>query len=109
MKNAGITVLVGVSAQAGAFTEEIIRAMARNTPRPVIFPLSNPTSVSEAKPEDLFRWTDGKALVGTGSPFAPVEVEGRSVRISQINNSFIFPGPRARHPGFSRRPASPTP
>ncbi len=92
VKNAGITVLVGVSAQAGAFTEEIIRTMANNTPRPVIFPLSNPTSVSEAKPEDLFRWTDGKALVGTGSPFAPVEVEGRSVRISQINNSFIFPG-----------------
>ncbi len=92
VKNAGITVLVGVSAQAGAFTEEIVRTMATNTPRPVIFPLSNPTSVSEAKPEDLFRWTDGKALVGTGSPFPSVEVEGRSVRISQINNSFIFPG-----------------
>ena len=66
--------------------------MARNTARPVIFPLSNPTSVSEAKPEDLLRWTDGKALVGTGSPFPPVEVDGRAVRISQINNSFIFPG-----------------
>jgi malate dehydrogenase (oxaloacetate-decarboxylating) len=92
VENAGITVLVGVSAQAGAFTEEIVRTMARNTPRPVIFPLSNPTSVSEAKPEDLFRWTDGRALVGTGSPFPPVEVDGRPVRISQINNSFIFPG-----------------
>ena len=90
--NAKITVLVGVSAQAGAFTEDIVRRMARNTPRPVIFPLSNPTSVSEAKPEDLFRWTNGKALVGTGSPFAPVEADGRQVRISQINNSFIFPG-----------------
>jgi len=87
-----ITVLVGVSAQAGAFTEEIARTMARNTPRPVIFPLSNPTSVSEAKPEDLFRWTDGKSIVGTGSPFPPVEVNGHSIRISQINNSFIFPG-----------------
>jgi len=92
VENAKITVLVGVSAQAGAFTEEIVRAIARNTPRPVIFPLSNPTSVAEARPEDLFRWTDGTALVGTGSPFAPVEVKGRPVRISQINNSFIFPG-----------------
>ena len=87
-----ITVLVGVSAQAGAFTEEMVRIMARNTPHPVIFPLSNPTSVSEAKPEDLFRWTDSKAIVGTGSPFAPVDVNGHPVRISQINNSFIFPG-----------------
>ena len=92
VENGKITVLVGVSAQPGAFTEEIVRTMARNTPRPVIFPLSNPTSVSEAKPEDLFRWTEGRALVGTGSPFAPVEVNGRPVRISQINNSFIFPG-----------------
>jgi len=92
VENAKITVLVGVSAQAGAFTDEIVRTMAGNTPRPVIFPLSNPTSVSEATPEDLFRWTDGRALVGTGSPFAPVEVRGRPVRISQINNSFIFPG-----------------
>ena len=92
VRNGKITVLVGVSAQAGAFTEEIVRAMAGFTPRPVIFPLSNPTSVSEAKPEDLLRWTNGHALVGTGSPFAPVEVDGRSVRISQINNSFIFPG-----------------
>jgi malate dehydrogenase (oxaloacetate-decarboxylating) len=92
MKNARITALVGVSAQAGAFTEEVVRSMARNTPRPVIFPLSNPTSVSEAEPEDLFRWTDCKALVGTGSPFPPVEADGRPVRISQINNSYIFPG-----------------
>ena len=92
VENAKITVLVGVSAQAGAFTKEIVHTMAQNTPRPVILPLSNPTSVSEATPEDLFRWTDGKALVGTGSPFPPVEAEGRTVRISQINNSFIFPG-----------------
>lgn len=92
VRNAGITVLVGVSAQAGAFSEEIVREMLRHTPRPVIFPLSNPTSVSEAKPEDLLRWTEGRALVGTGSPFAPVEIDGRAVRISQINNSFIFPG-----------------
>ena len=92
VQNAKITVLVGVSAQAGAFTEEIVRSMAANTPRPVIFPLSNPTSVAEAKPEDMLRWTNGKALVGTGSPFPAVEIDGRSIRISQINNSFIFPG-----------------
>jgi malate dehydrogenase (oxaloacetate-decarboxylating) len=90
--NAGITVLAGVSAQPGAFTEEIVREMARHTPHPVIFPLSNPTSQSEAAPADLLRWTDGRALVGTGSPFAPVEVNGKSVRIAQVNNSYIFPG-----------------
>ncbi len=92
VRNAGITVLVGVSAQAGAFTEEIVREMARHTPHPVIFPMSNPTSKSEAAPADLLRWTDGRALVGTGSPFPPVEVNGKAVRISQVNNSFIFPG-----------------
>jgi malate dehydrogenase (oxaloacetate-decarboxylating) len=92
VRNAKVTVLAGVSAQANAFTEEIVREMARNTPRPVIFPLSNPTSKSEAAPADLLRWTEGRALVGTGSPFAPVEIDGRLVRISQINNSFIFPG-----------------
>jgi malate dehydrogenase (oxaloacetate-decarboxylating) len=91
-RNAKITVLVGVSAQAGVFTEEIVREMASHTPRPVIFPLSNPTSKAEAVPADLLRWTDGRALVGTGSPFAPVEVDGKLVRISQINNSYIFPG-----------------
>jgi len=92
VRNAGITVLAGVSAQAGAFTEEIVREMAKHTKRPVIFPLSNPTSKGEAMPVDLLRWTDGRALVGTGSPFAPVEVGGKLVKISQINNSYIFPG-----------------
>ena len=92
VRNAKVTVLAGVSAQAGAFTEEIVREMASHTPRPVIFPLSNPTSRSEATPADLLRWTAGRALVGTGSPFAPVEIGGRQIRIAQINNSYIFPG-----------------
>jgi len=92
VRNAGITVLAGVSAQPGAFTEEIVREMARHTPHPAIFPLSNPTSQSEAAPADLLRWTDGRALVGTGSPVAPVEVNGKSIRIAQVNNSYIFPG-----------------
>jgi malate dehydrogenase (oxaloacetate-decarboxylating) len=92
VRNAKVTVLAGVSAQAGAFTEEIVREMARHTDRPVILPLSNPTSKSEAIPADVLRWTDGRALVGSGSPFPPVEVNGKIVRISQINNSYIFPG-----------------
>jgi malate dehydrogenase (oxaloacetate-decarboxylating) len=92
VRNAKITALVGVSAQAGAFTEEIVREMARHTERPIIFPLSNPTSKSEATPADLMRWTNGRALVGTGSPFLPIAVDGRPMRVSQVNNSFIFPG-----------------
>jgi len=92
VRNAKVTVLVGVSAQPGSFTEEIVREMASHTPRPVIFPLSNPTSKSEATATDLLRWTDGRALVGSGSPFPPVEVNGKMVRISQVNNSYIFPG-----------------
>jgi malate dehydrogenase (oxaloacetate-decarboxylating) len=92
VRNAKVTALVGVSAQAGAFSEEIVREMARNTPRPIIFPLSNPASKSEAVPSDLMRWTDGRGLIGTGSPFPPVEVAGKQVPISQVNNSYIFPG-----------------
>ena len=92
VRNAEPTVLVGVSAQAGTFTEEIVREMASHTERPIIFPLSNPTSKSEATPADLMKWTNGRALVGTGSPFPQVEIDGRPTRISQVNNSFIFPG-----------------
>jgi malate dehydrogenase (oxaloacetate-decarboxylating) len=92
MRNAKVTILVGSSAQTGAFTEEIVREMASHTERPIIFPLSNPTSKAEATPADLMRWTAGRVLVGTGSPYDPVEVNGKLVRISQVNNSFIFPG-----------------
>ncbi len=92
VRNARVTALVGVSAQAGAFTQEIVRAMASHSPRPIIFPLSNPTSKSEAVPADLLQWTEGRALIGTGSPYAPVEFDGRMVHIAQVNNSYIFPG-----------------
>ena len=92
MRNAKITALVGTSAQAGAFTEDVVRAMAKNTPRPIVFPLSNPTSCVEAIPADLLRWTDGQAIIGTGSPFAPVEFNGKLIPIAQTNNSYIFPG-----------------
>jgi malate dehydrogenase (oxaloacetate-decarboxylating) len=92
------TVLIGVSGQAGAFSEEVVRAMVRGLEqegrgvRPVILPLSNPTSRCEAAPADVIRWTEGRAIVGTGSPFAPVEFGGRTVKIAQTNNSYIFPG-----------------
>jgi malate dehydrogenase (oxaloacetate-decarboxylating) len=92
VRNAKITVLIGVAAKAGMFTEDAIRAMAKNAERPVIFPLSNPTSKSEATPEDLLKWTDGKALIGTGSPFEPVHFKGREICIDQTNNSYVFPG-----------------
>ena len=75
----------------GAFSEPIVREMARKVQRPIIFPLSNPTTKSEAKADDLIRWTDGRALVATGSPFAPVSYEGRTIPIAQCNNIYIFP------------------
>jgi malic enzyme len=86
------TVLVGVTGVAGLFGEEVVRAMAEGVERPAIFPLSNPTSSSEARPIDLMAWTSGRALVATGSPFDPVAVGDRHVRIGQSNNAFIFPG-----------------
>jgi malate dehydrogenase (oxaloacetate-decarboxylating) len=92
VENVHPTTLIGASGQAGAFDEKVIRSMARYAQRPTILPLSNPTSKCEAQPADLLEWTDGKALVATGSPFDPVEHKGRTIRISQCNNSYIFPG-----------------
>jgi malate dehydrogenase (oxaloacetate-decarboxylating) len=85
------TVLIGLSTVGGAFTEPIVREMARKTGRPVIFPLSNPTAHSEAAAEDLIRWTEGRALIATGSPYEPVKYNGRTIPIAQCNNVFIFP------------------
>jgi len=85
------TILIGLSTVGGAFSEAIVREMARKVQRPIIFPLSNPTVKSEAKPEDLIRWTDGRALVASGSPFPPVHYAGKTIPIAQCNNVFIFP------------------
>ncbi|MGK3986940.1 NAD-dependent malic enzyme [Sorangium sp. So ce136] len=92
VEGARATVLLGLSGQPGAFGEPVIKAMAANTARPVIFPLSNPTSASEALPVDILTWTGGRALVATGSPFAPVELDGKTIPVGQGNNAFIFPG-----------------
>ncbi len=92
IKHAGATVLLGLSGQPRTFDEGVIRAIHANTERPIVFPLSNPTSSCEAVPADVFAWTNGKAIVATGSPFAPVKHEGHEHVIGQGNNAFIFPG-----------------
>ncbi len=92
IRNAKPTILIGTSTKGGAFTREIVEEMAAYCPRPIIFPLSNPTSRAEATPADLLQWTDGRALIATGSPFAPVEQDGVRYSIAQANNALIFPG-----------------
>ena len=86
------TILIGTSTQHGAFTEPIVREMAAHVDRPVILPMSNPTTLSEATPPDLLTWTGGRALIATGSPFGPVTYQGVTYQIGQANNALIFPG-----------------
>ncbi len=92
VRQLGPTILVGTSATPGSFTEPVIREMAARTPAPIVLPLSNPTTKSEATPADVLRWSDGRALVATGSAFDPVRVGDRDRVIGQANNVFIFPG-----------------
>jgi malate dehydrogenase (oxaloacetate-decarboxylating) len=92
VREARPTVLMGLSTLPGAFTESIVRTMARWVSRPVILPLSNPTVKAEAIPEDLLKWTDGKAIIATGSPFPPVKLGDTTYPIAQCNNAYIFPG-----------------
>lgn len=86
------TVLLGLSAAGKIFDEKVITAMGRVNERPIIMPMSNPTSKCECTPEEAYRWTDGRAVVATGSPFPPVEINGRTYTPSQCNNMYIFPG-----------------
>ena len=90
--NAKPTALIGVSAQAGAFTESVVRAMAKHNKRPIIFPLSNPSFCAEATPADIDRWSEGRAIIGAGSPFPPIKRNGKPFSVDQSNNSYIFPG-----------------
>lgn len=92
VQNAKPSVLIGVSAQRGLFTEEVIKTMHNHCAKPLVMPLSNPTSKIEATPQEILTWTNGEALVATGSPFTPVHINGKEIAIAQCNNSYIFPG-----------------
>ena len=92
ISNTEASILIGVSGKPGLFTEEVIRQMLAGCPRPIILPLSNPSQHVEAHPQDVVAWTDGKAIVATGSPFEEVEHNGEAFEISQCNNSYVFPG-----------------
>ena len=92
VRNVKPDILIGVSGQTGLFTEEVIREMHKHCPRPIVMPLSNPTSRVEATPQDIITWTEGQALVATGSPFSPVKWQDKVLPIAQCNNSYIFPG-----------------
>lgn len=85
-------VLIGTSTKPGAFTKEAIQEMAKHVERPIVFPLSNPTRLHEARPSDVNEWTEGKALIATGSPFPPVEYNGKKYEVAECNNSTCFPG-----------------
>ncbi len=84
--------LIGTSGQPHAFHEAVVRAMADRVRRPIIFPLSNPTERAEATPQDIFAWTEGRAVIGTGSPFPPIERDGHAFRVDQTNNAYVYPG-----------------
>lgn len=92
IRQGGVTALLGLSGQRGAFTREVVEAVDANTPYPIVFPLSNPTANSEALPEDVIAWTEGRAVVATGSPFDDVSYQGAGIKIGQGNNAFVFPG-----------------
>jgi len=92
IKNEKVTVLIGTSGQPGTFTKQIVNALSANTDQPIILPLSNPTTKAEAIPQHIYDWTNGKALVATGSPFLPIYHQGKNYRIGQMNNCFVFPG-----------------